>query len=277
MFQKLQNRKVRVLVLVLALGGLIIGSIELLKRFEPTATARQTSDDLALQTNQPAYRPNNLLIGRRSEQELKQKTMPHSFSMEVPLDNQMAEPALPFGCEVTALGMLLGYYGYDVSKNQLQDQIEKQPYYDEEGRHGNPNLGFVGDATGEELGAGVFFQPVADLAQTYVGQKYAVMAGTTTSLAELLVQVQGGHPVWVITTIDYSIPTSRDFTTWQTADGPVEFSPKHHAAVITGFDETSVFLNDPYGKTVTVKKATFEKIYKNMGSQSIYLKNKSIS
>ena len=68
--------------------------------------------------------------------------------LDVPLESQFDDVALENGCEVTALSMLLQYYGYDTDKNELADELDYQPLYTESGNHGNPHLGFVGDITG---------------------------------------------------------------------------------------------------------------------------------
>lgn len=194
-----------------------------------------------------------------------------TYQLDIPLKNQMSDPPLLYGCEVTALGMILEYYGYEGNKNTLQEAIEKQPYQLANGLMGNPHKGFVGDASGKLPGTGVYHEPVARLAQKVVGEDYLVLDATGQSVKTLLAAIRQGSPVWVAVTIDYSVPTATDFTMWQTADGAVEVSHKYHAAVITGYDEENIFLNDALGKTVTIKQGRFAEIYQGMGKQSIYL------
>nr|WP_245249506.1 C39 family peptidase [Vagococcus allomyrinae] len=200
-----------------------------------------------------------------------------SYHLDVPLYNQLSEPALKWGCEVTALGMLLAYYGFDGDKNRLQEAIEKVPYIDEFGLMGNPNIGFVGDATGENPGTGVNHEPVAQLAQKIVASRYQVIDATGSELDTLLTQVKEGKPVWVAVTIDYQIPLESDFHMWQTRQGPVQVTFKHHAAIITGYDKEAIYLNDAYGKQVTVERHQFEQIYQGMGKQGIYIEGKDLS
>lgn len=65
--------------------------------------------------------------------------------MDVPLENQFDEPSLQNGCEITALSMLLKYYGYPVNKNQLAEQLNYVPLKVDDTYYGDPNEGFVGN------------------------------------------------------------------------------------------------------------------------------------
>lgn len=58
--------------------------------------------------------------------------------LNVPLINQMDDPKLYNGCEVTSLAMVLNYNGIDVTKSELADNIETVPFQYDNGEHGNP-------------------------------------------------------------------------------------------------------------------------------------------
>src|SRR5690625_7931916 len=47
--------------------------------------------------------------------------------LDVPLINQMDEPRIYNGCEVTCMAMILRYLGYDVNKMDLRVQIQLVP------------------------------------------------------------------------------------------------------------------------------------------------------
>ncbi|MGX7023912.1 C39 family peptidase [Vagococcus hydrophili] len=212
----------------------------------------------------------NLLKGMNTV--TTQENQLSEYHLPVPLFDQMSEPSLIYGCEVTALSMILTYYSFDYNKNQLQEKIKKEPYQVSDTLLGDPDSGFVGDATGKNPGTGVNVQPVFDLAQSLVNSPYEVVNSTGSSLSELFMQIKAGRPVWVITTIDYKVPRKEDWIDWPTENGLKKYGVNHHAAVITGFDKENVFLNDPYGKEVTVSQDTFEKIYNETGKQSLYIK-----
>ena len=195
--------------------------------------------------------------------------------LDVPLEDQYGgEIMMENGCEITALSMLLNYYGYETDKNELVDLLDFVPLYEdaENEIHGNPHDGFVGNIYEGYDAMGVAVEPIAKVAEEIVGMNQEVIASSDTSFSELVKLIQAGTPVWVVTTVDFEVPTASDFMTWQTTSGEVRVSPLCHAVVVTGVDEEHVYVNDPYGyKNRIVDRQDFEKIYQRMGSQSLYL------
>lgn len=196
----------------------------------------------------------------------------NQYQLPVPVYNQLSEPALEFGCEVTALSMLLAYYHLDFSKNELADKITKEPYKDNQGFFGDPDVGFVGDITGKNLGTSVNVNPIIELTRSVLPIEYTLVNSTGEELDQLLEFVQQGNPVWLIVTTDYEEPDDADFMEWPTRNGNKIVSRKHHAAVISGFNDSEVFLNDPYGKVEVLSRSKLATVYQAMGSQSFYIK-----
>ena len=195
--------------------------------------------------------------------------------IDVPLENQnTGSIPLENGCEVTALSMLMNYYDYGTDKNELADLLNYVTVYENEAEdiRGNPHEGFVGNIYEGYDAMGVAVEPIAQVAEEIVGTNQEVVASSDTSFSELVNLIQAGTPVWVVTTVDFEVPTASDFMTWQTTSGEVRVSPLCHAVVVTGVDEDHVYVNDPYGyKNRIVDRQDFEKIYQRMGSQSLYL------
>ncbi|MGX7418760.1 C39 family peptidase [Carnobacterium gallinarum] len=200
------------------------------------------------------------------------ESVPPSIQLDVPLVNQMDEPALYNGCEVSSLTMLLQYAGVEVSKNDLAAKLKSVPIIDEDGYMGNPNKAFVGDITGGgEGGLGVYHKPVANLAKKYISKK-KVNDITGSSFDDLLKQVAAGNPVWIITTANF-VPVD-SFETWETAEEDLEITYDMHSVVVTGYDADSIYINNPYGeKDQQLDKADFVAAFEQMGSQAIYLDN----
>lgn len=195
--------------------------------------------------------------------------------IDVPLENQnTGDIPLENGCEITALSMLLNYHGYETNKNELAELLNYVPVYENEAAeiHGNPHEGFVGNIYGGLDAMGVAVEPIAEVAEKVVDDNHEVVASTTTSFDDLAQIVNEGKPVWVVTTVDFEVPTAEDFKIWQTDDGEVTVSPLCHAVVITGVDQEKVYVNDPHGyKNKSVDREDFKTIYESMGSQSLYL------
>lgn len=190
--------------------------------------------------------------------------------LNVPLINQMDDPKLYNGCEVTSLAMVLNYNGIDVTKSELADNIETVPFQYDNGEHGNPNDGFVGSVSGStSAGLGVYHGPIYSLAKQYASNVYDL---TGSNFDTVVNKVEEGHPVWTITTTAFA-PVS-DFESWDTPDGKIDVTYSEHSVCITGFDRDKrvIYVNDPYGyKNREVDWNDFAAAYKQMGKQAVYV------
>ncbi|PTO37849.1 peptidase C39 [Enterococcus mundtii] len=192
--------------------------------------------------------------------------------LDVPLENQFDEPALENGCEVTALSMLLRFYGYETTKNQLAEQLNYVPVFNADGTHGDPNEEFVGEIWGGDWAMGVYVPPIATLAQEIVQTDYHTEPQTDANLTDIKTALKEEKPVWASVTIDFQVPTENDFMTWTTANGEVQVTPLVHACVVTGYDDQSIYVNDPYGiKNRAVPIDDFEQVFTAMGGQMLTL------
>ena len=190
--------------------------------------------------------------------------------LNVPLIDQMDDPKLYNGCEVTSLAMVLNYNGIDVTKSELADNIETVPFQYDNGEHGNPNDGFVGSVSGSTSpGLGVYHGPVYNLAKQYADNVYDL---TGSNFDTVVNKVEEGHPVWTITTTAFA-PVS-DFESWDTPDGKIDVTYSEHSVCITGFDRDKrvIYVNDPYGyKNREVDWNDFAAAHKQMGKQAVYV------
>ncbi|OCA87538.1 hydrolase [Bacillus sp. FJAT-27225] len=193
--------------------------------------------------------------------------LPDSILMDVPLFNQMAAPRLYNGCEVTSLAMILTFKGIEVTKNELAKSIERVPLNYRNGKKGNPNAGFVGDMENGP-GLGVYHEPIFDLAKKYAGDRAENLTGQSFDM--VIEKLADGSPVWVIINTIYAPLGKGNFATWDTPDGPVDITFKMHSVAITGYDETHIYVNDPYGtKNLKVDRQNFIKAWEQLGSQAI--------
>lgn len=199
--------------------------------------------------------------------DLEPSSIPNEIILDVPLLLQMDAPRLYNGCEVTSLAMLLQFQGLSVTKNELATKITRVPLNYQDGKKGNPNEGFVGNME-DGPGLGVYHEPIFKLAQSYVNDRAEDL--TKQPFSVVTEKLAAGSPVWVIITSNFA-PTS-EFKTWTTPQGPVEVTFKMHSVVITGYDQESIYINDPYGgKNKKVNKENFIKAWEQMGSQAIVI------
>lgn len=179
-------------------------------------------------------------------------------------------PELQRGCEVTSLTMLLQYEGIAVDKMTLAKQIHKIPFRDANYVRSNPYDGFVGDIyTFSKSGYGVYHGPVANLAENYLPGKIKDVTGKPIdAIYELL---DNNSPVWVITNSTFAPLPESEFTTWKTNTGNVRITYREHSVVIVGYDEQSIYMNDPLADTgyKAVPRKPFEDAWVQMGSQAI--------
>lgn len=179
-------------------------------------------------------------------------------------------PELQRGCEVTSLAMLLQFEGIAADKMTLAKQIHKIPFRDANYIRGNPYDGFVGDIyTFSKSGYGVYHGPVAKLAENYLPGKINDITGQTVDAVYSL--IDSGSPAWVITNSTFAPLPESEFTVWDTNTGKVKITYKEHSVLIVGYDEQSIYINDPLANEPykAVPRKAFEQAWVQMGSQAI--------
>ncbi|MFB9768456.1 C39 family peptidase [Lactiplantibacillus modestisalitolerans] len=189
--------------------------------------------------------------------------------LNVPLINQMTPPTLYNGCEITSLTMIMHYYGINVSKNTLANRLTSVPLTYDNGQHGNPNVGFVGDVTGADPGLGVYHGPIKRVAKT---ETKHVKDLTGASFNQVIKQLEAGRPVWTVTTTSFAPVNSME--TWDTPQGKVKITYDVHSVVIVGFNrqQQKIYINNPYGKKQqAVDWQNFAAAYKQLGQQAVVL------
>ncbi|UTI42194.1 C39 family peptidase [Niallia sp. RD1] len=211
---------------------------------------------------------------RKALLSVKEETnlLKESVLLDAPIINQL--PDLPRGCEVTSLAMLLQYADIDVDKMTLAKQIKKDttPYSRENGKiyYGNPNDGFIGDMYSlSGPGLGVYHKPIAALAEKYLPG--SIIDFTGSDFEEIKNHLSNNRPVWVITNSTFKKLPDSEFRTWHTPSGTVKITYSEHSVLITGYDETYIYFNDPLTgeKNKKAPITDFEESWVQMGSQAI--------
>ncbi|KEK23773.1 C39 family peptidase [Bacillus gaemokensis] len=186
---------------------------------------------------------------------------------QVPFIKQL--PELQRGCEVTSLAMLLQYKGVQVDKMKLANEINQVPFK-ENNLRGNPHEGFVGNIyTKAEPGYGVYHQPIFKLAEKYVPEKVVNLTGR--DIEDIYKVISSGSPVWIIANTTFKPLDEDSFETWNTNDGDVKITYYEHSAVVVGYDQNFVYINDPLAgnSNKKISRTQFEKAWEQMGKQAI--------
>lgn len=187
-------------------------------------------------------------------------------------------PELPTGCEITAMTMVLNYYGYNVDKVTMaldyMPKIQAEFYRSEDGRLMGPDLEnfFVGDPT-EETGYICGTGAIVTAANAYltdVGSDMTAVAMKNAQPEELYDLIDQGTPVVIWCTINMEDRAETDG--WYREDGTyMEWSTNDHGAVLIGYDEDTVTVADPIYSRITVSRVQFEKIFAERGGQCVIL------
>ncbi len=188
-------------------------------------------------------------------------------------------PELPTGCEITAMTMVLNYYGYHVDKVTMamdyMPRVQAEFFRSEDGRLMGPDLEnyFVGDPTQETgyiCGTGAIVT-AANAYLTDVGSDLTAVARKNAQPEELYDLIDQGMPVVIWCTINMEDRAETDG--WYREDGTyMEWSTNDHGAVLIGYDEDTVTVADPIYSRITVSRDQFEKIFAERGGQCVILK-----
>lgn len=166
-------------------------------------------------------------------------------------------------CETAALSMMLRGR---VSQQRLQSMLPvSRPYRMQDTDSlpvwGDPNLGFVGPATGG--GYGVYHGPLLHLAQRFD-------PGTTdlthTSVDRVIDALRSGRPVVAWIQLGSSIPV-----TWKTPAGAIIHANwSEHAVTLTGWRPGTIIYNNPWtGTTEQFTITGFATVWNTLGDQAI--------
>lgn len=154
----------------------------------------------------------------------------------------IVQTGLPTGCEATGLTILLNWYGFNVSKEDMaMTYMPRQDFYYADGKKIGPDFidTFAGDPSRKNNSYGCYIPCMMKTVQNYFDAIGRTDCSTTnltgTNLDDLLYYVAQGTPVAVITSNNLVTPTTGD--SWYTPDGRyVTWQKGHHCMIIIGYD-----------------------------------------
>lgn len=192
-------------------------------------------------------------------------------------------PELPTGCEITALTMVLNYYGFHVSKETMAaDYLPTILDYEIPGGRGRrsrqvsygPDLEsyFLGDPFTEY---GTVCGPTAIVcaANSYLSSVNSSLEAVDLSgitFDKLYERVLNGQPVVVWTTI--SLEDRTETMGWYTEYGTyVEWSHNDHGTVLIGCSDDKIVLADPLDGIVMHDREQFESVFAQRGFKCVVI------
>lgn len=187
-------------------------------------------------------------------------------------------PELPTGCEITAMDMVLNYYGYNIDKVELATEYMPTILYgkriNDENVKDKSDLSsyFIGNpATHDGTVAGSNAVTIA--ANNYlntINADYSAINISGSSVDNLYEYVSKDTPVAVWVTINMQDrPETKTFE----FDGSfIEWSTEDHGAVLVGYTDKTVTIADPISGMVEYDRGQFEKVYISRGLNAVILK-----
>ncbi len=190
-------------------------------------------------------------------------------------------PELPTGCEVTALTMVLSYYGYPAEKTDMAFHYlptTSMSFYDSGSGVVGPDMNhyFVGDPGGEGMICGNYaIETAANKFLEDQKGRHTAKAIRDAKPEELYDYVAQDIPVVIWCTVNMQ---DREYPQgWYCEDGSyVDWSYNDHGAVLVGYNDTdaTVEIADPIYDFISCSKERFERIYAERGSQCVVLEEK---
>lgn len=189
-------------------------------------------------------------------------------------------PELQTGCEITALTMVLQYYGLDADKTVMaSDYLPTSPstnrYTGSDGRVYGIDLDatFVGSPFDD---SGMICGPAAIVTAAngfLADQGSSLQAADRTGASPdaLYALVEQNTPVVVWVTIGMT-PRQPAQMSWYTKTGKyVDWTNNDHCAVLVGYTDSSVWIADPLAGLVEYSKTSFERVFASRGNRCVVL------
>lgn len=178
-------------------------------------------------------------------------------------------PALPTGCEMTSLAMVLNFLDVPAEKTDLADNyLTKGPIHQV-----SPWNAFVGNPRSSNA-YGCYAPVVVKAANSYLKAKKSSLRATYISgkeLETLSAYTSAGYPVLVWNTMECRKPYYS--ATWYVNGKKIRWIAPQHCLVLLGFKGNNVVVADPtYGTIRSFGKELFRRGYDAFFKQAVVIK-----
>lgn len=254
----------------------VAAQVEVMGMLQQTACAAATEAEVT-EAEAAAWNEMMAEAEQAMEADVAEVTEESHEIADFPLVLQM--PELPTGCEITAMTMVLQYYGLDADKVEMATEYlptlaRTETYIGADGRkYGNDmERYFIGDPT-TEGGIICGTTAIVTAANAYLEANGSTlraedMSGISTE--DLYRLVQEDIPVVVWCTIGMGNRMVQDG--WYTEYGAyVDWARNDHGAVLIGYDTDTVTIADPISGIVAYDRAQFESVFASRGNRCVIL------
>ncbi len=199
--------------------------------------------------------------------------------LEVPYISQDGAPA---GCELVCASMLLGYYDFHITADELISEgyidVARVDTYEDDERgkvmfSGDPNKEFIGDPH-TSYGYGCFSGAIRSCLRRYLDREmFDAVDISGISLKDLCMEyIDWGEPVIVWASVDMEPLVASEANIWEIedTDETVEWKSNEHCYLLVGYDEEHYCFHDPQRGAYTLyPRDVAEARYREMGSQAV--------
>lgn len=186
--------------------------------------------------------------------------------------------AYPNGCESVSAVMACRYAGIDISVGGFIDNyLPKKPFYYENnllyGYH--PNDFFMGSPYSDD-GLGCYAPCIEKAIKKFLPFEYTLKNTTGVSLSMLCRQyIDSGIPVVVWATRDM-LPAGEGYSWYLDGTSEIfQWQSNEHCLVLTGYDDSYYYFNDPLKGKVKYEKNLAQTRYEELGKQSLVVYSSS--
>jgi uncharacterized protein YvpB len=202
-------------------------------------------------------------------------------------ENILQNPELPTGCEITALTMLLRFYGFDADKVDLADNYLPVSWGNarwEDGKKFQDSFFtyFIGDPKGR--GYGCFSPAIMTAAEKYLEENDTEGRFKAVNISgcepEYLYRILlSGNPVMCWATDGMIAPEYRESWYDNETGEQLDWYINEHAFLLVGFDTEKrlVYLSDPMKGEIVYSMDKFETRFSEMHSQAVIITESNIT
>lgn len=250
------------------------------KPSETTVPATATPSPTAAATTRPTRPVNHVEESFHIE---PTTVMPNAHMIGVDV---MLQDELESGCEIYSAVTLLHYYGFKIDEfDFIEKFLKTEPVYtDDEGKYIGPdmNCAFAGDPY---MGYGAYAPAMQKAINLFLTQEKSTRraevdkSSTMKELCEKYIDKDNPVMVWVTTDmfmpdgyVEWIVGYTDENARYKEGD-TFRWPTTEHCMLLIGYDDDNYYFADSLDATVVgYERESCEKVYKEMGSQAVYLK-----